>query len=336
MLVYSCGAAICAPRPESARRTLIAQRSIPKIVLASSIESSPIQEDLCEGVMHLRGQVMPVVRFATVLQTGTTVDASSPHARVIVLQAGATRVGLLVDAVESIETYADDELMHVPVLSRYKAAMFGGCIDLGERGHVFLLDSAAVLDNDELRRVTGNFSQLFATREDGATAGRMRAEQRQSYLWFSARDAFALPMVAVREIIDCSGQLIGMPGAPAFAAGMVNLRGKLVTVVDVRAFYALGDQDVPAERRIVVLDDGDALLGLLVDSVDSIARVDAADRIPVPQLMRNAMPAALRDDVREIIQVADAGQAPHHVRVLDPVRVFASSAARDTPAHADA
>ena len=55
----------------------------------------------------------------------------------------------------------------VPVLTRHKAAMFAGCHDPGERGHLFLLDSVSVLDNEELGRVTGNFSRLFAA-EDGA------------------------------------------------------------------------------------------------------------------------------------------------------------------------
>src|SRR5690606_33040601 len=123
------------------------------------------------------------------------------------------------------------------------------------------------------------------------------AEQRRPYLWFRARDAFALPMPAVREIIDCSAELIAMPGSPSFVAGMVNLRGQLVTVIDVRAFYELDDAAVDtvqqALRRIVVLDQGDMLLGLLVDSVESIARIDAADRMPVPHLMRNAMPMAV-------------------------------------------
>lgn len=81
-----------------------------------------------------------------------------------------------------------------------------------------------------------------------------------------------------------------------------------------------------ALRRIIVLDQGDALLGLQVDSVESIARVDAADRIPVPLLMRNSMPEAQRKDVCEIIQVAASDEPPVHIRVLDPARIFASIA----------
>lgn len=300
---------------------------IDEILLASGIESSPIQEDLCEGVMRIRGRIVPVVRFARILRTDATADAASPEARVVVLALGEARIGLLVDSVESIEAYTDDALMHVPVLGRYKAAMFVGCLDLGERGHVFLLDSASVLDNDELVRVTGNFSRLFAA-EEGADRQRRRAVRRQPYLQFSARDAFALPMTAVREIIDCNVELIAMPGAPAFMAGMLNLRGRLVTVVDVRAFYRLDGADAvqQALRRIVVLEEGDTLFGLLVDSVESIERVDAADRKPVPQLVRNAMPEAQRDDVVELIRLVDSNEREVYIPVLGPARLFSSIA----------
>lgn len=314
-------------------RLAFAIGGIDEIVRASGIEPSPIQEDLCEGIMHIRSRVVPVVRFAAVLRTGTTVDPERPEARVVVLALGESRVGLLVDAVESIEAYADDELMQVPVLTRHKAGMFVGCLDLDERGHVFLLDSARVLDNDELVRVTGNFSRLFSSHDDTARHGR-RTEQRRPYLWFTARDAFALPMPAVREIIECRTGFIAMPGAPDFVAGMINVRGHLVTVVDLRAFYGLDKGNTNAAqdalRRIVVLDEGETLLGLLVDSVESIARVEAADRIPVPLLMRNAIPEVQRKDVCEIIQVAADEEQSVHIRVLDPARLFASIAAQDS------
>lgn len=253
----------------------------------------------------------------------------------IVLALGQARVGMLVDAVESIEAYADDELLYVPAVSQHKASMFLGCLDLGERGHVLVLDSAGVLDNHELARITGNFSTLFTAKEETAVR-RQRVEQRQPFLWFTARDAFALPMPAVREIIDCSSELIAMPGAADYVAGMVDLRGTLVTVIDVRAFYRLdGGDSAPVQpelRRIVILDQGDMLLGLLVDSVQSIARVDAADRIPVPHLMRNSMPEAQRKDVTEIIHVT-ADEQTVHLRVLDPARIFAAVSAPLLEAH---
>ncbi|GAB3443408.1 chemotaxis protein CheW [Massilia solisilvae] len=312
-----------------AMRLAFAIGGISEIVLASGIERSPVQEDLCAGVMHIREQIVPVVRFSALLQADTQTDANAAESRVIVLDLGTAQVGLLVDAVESIDAYFEDELMRVPVLGRHKAAMFAGCIDFGERGHVFLLDSQNVLDHGEIQRVTGNFSQLFGASEQSARTARRRVEHRLPYLWFRARDAFALPMQQVREIIDHADRLIVMPGAPDFVAGMFNLRGQLVTVVDVRSFYQLGaeESNQQPDRKIVVLDNGDALLGLLVDAVESIVRVDSSDKIPVPALLRHAMAAAVRDDITEVIRYA-VDERQLHLQVLSSTRVFAAIAER--------
>lgn len=305
--------------------------SIHQIVLATGIEPSPIQESLCVGVLRIRGEVIPVVRFATLLQVDADPSASAVEARVIVLEIGGAYVGMLVDNVVSIDSYAEEELMRVPVLTQYKGNLFAGCLDYGARGMVFLLNSQGVLDNDEISRITGNYSQLFKTKGLAARLAHRGAEQRQSFLWFKARDAFALPLGDVREIIDGNSSLIAMPGAPAFVAGMVNVRGQLVTVVDVRAFYQLGTDTVETqtERKIVVLDHADLLLGLLVDTVESIAHIDPADRIEVPTLLRNTMPPPIRQDVREIIQAFGQEERPLHILVLNTARIVAALSAQE-------
>ncbi|MBF9265114.1 chemotaxis protein CheW [Paracidovorax cattleyae] len=298
-----------------------------EIVQARGIERSPVQDALCAGVMHIRDNVVPVVRFGDLLQTGAGTDGDdSGGQRVVVLQAGAMHVGLLVDSVEAIVAYSEDDVMHVPVLTRHRASMFAGCLDLGERGHVFLLDSQGVLDHGEIGRISGQHSSLFASRGRTARAAERHAGVRQSFLWFDSRQAFGLPMQDVREIIDCGDGLIPVPGAPGFVSGMYNLRGKLVTVVDVRRYYQLGEpgpQDV-LEPKVVVLQQGDTLLGLQVDRVRSIVHIDAAGKYPIPSLMRNALTPRTRHHVSEVLETQGEGGTPTHVLTLDAVRIFAS------------
>ncbi|MDE1928899.1 MAG: chemotaxis protein CheW, partial [Burkholderiales bacterium] len=314
-----------------------------EIVPALGIEPSPVSDPLCAGMLRIRQDLVPVVRCADLLRAGAPAPAAGApgapgaDARVIVLKLGALHVGLLVDAVEAITAYAEEDLLHVPVLTRQRAPMFAGCLDPGAAGPVFLLDSARVLDQGEIGRISGQHSALFAARQDRSAAQRQRAVVRRTYLWFDARQSFALPMQQVREIIDCGAGLIAMPGAPDFVCGMYNLRGDLVTVVDVRAFYGLGAADPAAqiERRVVVLEQDGALLGLQVDRVRSIAHVDAADRYPIPTLMRRTLTPATRHDVSELIRAADAQGEAAHLLLLDVARIYASVGARE-PAGLDA
>ncbi len=299
---------------------------IQAIVPAAGVEQSPIRDPLCAGVMRIRGSVVPVVPLARLLGAESA-DGRGDAAdrRVIVLALGQAHVGLLVDAVDSIDAYSDEDLMTVPALSRNRAGLYTGCIDFGDRGHVFLLDSAQVLSADELARITGQHSALFTAADADSPGGRRRTAARLSYLWFDAGLAFALPMTEVREIVANSGDLIAMPGAPDHVCGMYNLRGALVTVVDVRCFYRLPvDPDTPPKNsKIIVLDQADTLLGLRVDDVCSILHIEADSKIGVPHLLRRTMPAAMRGDVSEIIPVNREGRASAHLLVLSVQRLLA-------------
>jgi len=311
-----------------------------EIVQARGIERSPVQDELCAGVMHIRDDVVPVVRFRDLLQIapvdraegregdggddGDGATGEDDGQRIVVLKAGAMHVGLLVDSVEAIVAYAEDDVMHVPVLTRHRAGMFVGCLDLDERGHVFLLDSQGVLDHGEIGRISGQHSSLFASRERQGRASERQGGARQTFLWFDSKQAFGLPMRDVREIIDCGQGLIPVPGAPDFVRGMYNLRGRLVTVVDVRRFYQMGEPppDEVLEPKVVVLEQGDTLLGLQVDRVRSIVHIDARGKYAVPTLMRNALSARTRHHVAEVLETTDERQQPAHVLTLDAARIF--------------
>jgi len=303
-----------------------------ELVPAKGIERSPIQGGLCAGLMHIRENIVPVVHFRDLLQVKTeAVTNATDEQRVIVLKIGQMHVGLLVDAVEAIDAYDPGDVLPVPILTRNRANMFTGCIDLGERGHMFLLDSQCVMDHDEVSRITGEHSSLFTAKENKVQTTRKQAGMHQSFLWFVTNQAFAIPLREVREIIDCADGLIAMPGAPDFVSGMYNLRGKLVTVVDMRKFYQLGDAPDTEllDRKVVVLDNQDTLLGLQVDSVHSILHMDAHSKYPVPSLLHNALKARTRHDVSEVICAQNEGNKVTHLLLLDAARIFASIGERE-------
>lgn len=311
---------------------------IHEIVLVKGLEPSPVKDPLCEGVMHIRQNVVPVVRFASLLGCDAHAEQGTADEQVIVLEVGQTHIGLLIDTVESIDTYTDDQVMTVPVLSSRRAGMFAGCIDFGERGHVFLLDDQGVFESGDVSRITGQHSALFTTGKQTTLLSQRSVASRVPFLRFKTGNGqeFALPMCEVREIVDCSSGIIDIPGAPDHISGMLNVRGKLVTVVDVRQFYHLSadPQAASAGDKVLVLDRGDTLIGLRVDAIESVSHVYPEDRLPVPQIMRCSLTAAIRNDVSEVIQVHDRGEQKVCLLVLEVARVLAAvTAEEDEPAH---
>lgn len=76
-----------------------------------------------------------------------------------------------------------------------------------------------------------------------------------------------------------------VPGAPAFVAGLVQVRGKLVPVVDLRTRFGLAPITRSLDNRVIVVKVGSRVAGLLVDSAREVLRLDEASFEPPPQLV---------------------------------------------------
>jgi purine-binding chemotaxis protein CheW len=92
-------------------------------------------------------------------------------------------------------------------------------------------------------------------------------------------DRYAVPIVAVREILRV-GKLTPVSTAPAFVLGVINLRGVIMTVLDLRVFFGLEPGPVGAEARIIIAEGGGLVVGFLVEQVEEIVDVPAAQVKP--------------------------------------------------------
>jgi len=76
-----------------------------------------------------------------------------------------------------------------------------------------------------------------------------------------------------------------VPGAPAFVAGIVQVRGRLVPVVDLRVRFGLPAIAHTIDRRVVVVQVGTRVAGLLVDSAREVVKLDPAAFDKPPELL---------------------------------------------------
>lgn len=161
------------------------------------------------------------------------------------------------------------------------------------------------------------------------------AVRTQKFLTFLlGQEAYGIDIADVQEIVAAL-PITRVPGAAAFVRGVVNLRGRVIPIVDLRARLELGRVEVDGRTCIIVVRTGAALLGLLVDRVSEVADIAPAEIDPVPEVG----PAARTEFLRGI------GRAGGQLRLLlDLERVLAivdlpragSDAATDRAAAPDA
>ncbi len=107
------------------------------------------------------------------------------------------------------------------------------------------------------------------------------------YLTFTLHEeSYGIPVLKIREIIRHM-QTTAVPQMPSYVRGVINLRGKIVPVVDLRTKFGLPDQSTTDQTCIVVVEvtrpDGRLMqMGLVVDTVEEVANIGAGDIEPAP------------------------------------------------------
>lgn len=104
----------------------------------------------------------------------------------------------------------------------------------------------------------------------------------KQYVTFLVGDrVYAVDIVMVREIKQWS-ETTGLPNQPNYTRGVLNLRGTIVPVHDLRARFG-GPLTEPGETHVVVIVNiGEQTVGVLVDAVSDIVTVAASEIRPVP------------------------------------------------------
>jgi purine-binding chemotaxis protein CheW len=116
---------------------------------------------------------------------------------------------------------------------------------------------------------------------DGTAERSASTDRRQLVVFLLGSEEYAVGITSVQEIIRYTTPR-PMPGAASGVEGVINLRGKIIPVVDLRR--VLGSHGERAsESKIVVVDVGETTLGMEVDEVSEVLTVDAADCEPAPE-----------------------------------------------------
>jgi len=112
--------------------------------------------------------------------------------------------------------------------------------------------------------------------------------ETRTYLTFTLdQEDFAVDVAGVREVLDFTN-VTRVPRTPEFMKGVINLRGSVVPVVDLRLKFGLPETEKTVDTCVIVLEvelDGEVtVIGAIADSVKEVFELDSADIEPPPRL----------------------------------------------------
>jgi purine-binding chemotaxis protein CheW len=103
---------------------------------------------------------------------------------------------------------------------------------------------------------------------------RQKSQEFQVVVFSVGGTEFAIPIAVVREIIAVA-KLVSLPDMPPSMVGIINVRGSILPVIDLKARFAMGDGAVVDrdKQRILLVEVEDGMVGFLVDTVSEVLNI---------------------------------------------------------------
>lgn len=110
----------------------------------------------------------------------------------------------------------------------------------------------------------------------GETAGTM-----QLVSFRLADEEYGIEITKVQEII-LMGEITRVPQTPPYIKGLINLRSTVIPILDLRLRFGLPDQEATDETRIMVVNVEGKTIGIIVDAVSEVLRINQGQIAPPP------------------------------------------------------
>jgi chemotaxis signal transduction protein len=122
----------------------------------------------------------------------------------------------------------------------------------------------------------------------------MKVNDGQRFLEFTlGSESYAVELLHVREVIT-PPELTPIPKSPAHVLGLMNLRGLVLTIVDLRKKLSIQPGPDQSQSSVIIFDLGDRLVGGQVDSIHRVVAVSDEAIKPVPDMESNSITPNLK------------------------------------------
>jgi purine-binding chemotaxis protein CheW len=99
------------------------------------------------------------------------------------------------------------------------------------------------------------------------------------------RETYGIPISSLHEIVRVP-DITAIPDAPAYMEGVINLRGKIVSVLDLHKRFGKSATQIQRRSRILVVEHKGRLAGMIVDEASEVLKIQESDIEPAPGMMQ--------------------------------------------------
>lgn len=309
------------------RRYALRLRAVERVVRMVEITPLPSAETVL-GLINLQGRIIPVLdlrkRFGIPPRRARAADV------LVVVSSGGKTVALVADGVgEIIDSPGNIPLPDPQLFPGMEYVV--GVLKTG-RGLVLFCDTDRLLSTEEERlireierspeEVEGGGAEPAGGEEEWEArllkerAQRLAQEPVQQLIpedqlevvhFTLASERYGIESVHVREVYPYR-ELVRLPGAPDFVLGIMNVRGKIHSVVDMRRFFNLPAKGVHTLSKVIILQSSAMVFGILADAIHGVATVPLSEVQPGLLTFTGARAAYVRGVTTDGVTVLDGAK----------------------------
>ncbi len=281
-----------------------------EIAFFSGIDKT-FQSGHVEGAIQLRGNTVPVLDGRYLLAEEGRKHSESTENRVLILASEDCSFGMMVDEITTIMTIADDAILPVPS-SDSKNLL--GIYPQEDSSNILLLDMPNLVCNQiddikSLARIKNNAGKSGNIEKTVTRSHHLITEN--CYLIFSIQKHFAIELKDVQEIIE-SEDILKVPRASGYSTSVINLRGNIVPIINMRKFYNYPENDCK-DSKLIICKGQSRTIALEVDQIVTIYKQE--DYHSTPSL--NSQFAEKKDTLDRLIEFIKEDGLKEHVLVVN-------------------
>ena len=268
----------------AAQEYAIAISDVQEIVqIPETIIKVPRSQSHVLGVMTLRNRLLPLVSLRSMFALDRR--ASDESSRIVVVSVQGASVGVVVDNVNEVLRVPQKLVEPMPPL----LAREGDMADITE---ICSIDGGkrlvSIISTDNLFRHSAIKDALANLDAEGQRLTDRHQntgpDDEQVVVFRLGTEEFGVPIDSVQEIVRVPAELTHVPKAPAAVEGVINLRGQVLPVMDLRRRLGLNGVARNDGQRIVVFMIHNVRTGFIVDSVAEVLKVPLHAIEPAPRM----------------------------------------------------
>jgi purine-binding chemotaxis protein CheW len=278
----------------------------------------PHSESHVMGIMTLRNRLLPLVNLRRMFDLPNR--ENDDHSRIVVVALGSASVGVVMDSVNEVLRVAKSDVDAMPGL----LAREGDLADISEicrlnngKRLVSIISAANLFRHSVVKEALSTVETVQDDKQKEIAAeldDESSDDDEQVVVFLLDKEEFGVPIDSVQEIVRVPEELTHIPKAPPFVEGVINLRGAVLPVIDLRRRLGMAKVERSDRQRVMVFLISGMRTGFIVDSVAEVLKIHKSAIEAAPHLSS--------EQAKLLARMANLEKQKRMVQLIEPAHLI--------------